>query len=264
MHVIGLLLLLASFSSHSSAQNAAPETPKPLDPNDPRLTFTFPIQPGGKPGKFQVQVNKAGEIAGVLVFRVESDIAPLQRFAGCSKNPDQWTTDTPDYDFPELLRHADLNFDGFEDIELVQNFSEHLGKGVYCIYLWDHRAGRYRYAPQVTDEIGVNPEPHPDNRTITTHEDWMGGSLRDSAYQWKREKLELTEQSSLLGDWSVQKDGQCGFTFTCRSLVKGKLVNTLNKSICTTDDMENLPDCPKAPAPHEPKGATGPPLPSPR
>jgi len=43
----------------------AQDQPKPINPNDPRLTFSFAIQPGGKPFRFVVELDKIGTIAGV-------------------------------------------------------------------------------------------------------------------------------------------------------------------------------------------------------
>jgi hypothetical protein len=33
----------------------------------------------------------------------------------------------------ELLKHQDLNFDGFEDVQLLQYYVPHLGKSIFCI-----------------------------------------------------------------------------------------------------------------------------------
>jgi hypothetical protein len=81
-----------------------------------------------------------------------------------------------------FLKHADLNFDGFEDVQLLQYFHPHLATSVFCIYLWDHSAGRFRYAPEIP---AINPLPHPENKTITVHQDLFGGVFSDSTYRWE-------------------------------------------------------------------------------
>jgi hypothetical protein len=150
-----------------------------------------------------------------------------------------WT----DAELAQLVVHADVNFDGFEDLELLQNYVPHLGKVLYCVYLWDRKSERFILSPEVSD-IAINLEAHAESRTLTTHEEWQGGNWRDSTYRWKGHKLELIEQNSLMGDWSLPQnaDQKCGVQFTCSRVVKGKMVTTLRKLVCTPD--ENLPDCP--------------------
>ena len=47
-----------------------------------------------------------------------------------------------------LVRHADYNFDGYEDLELLQYVNDHLGKSLFCVYLWDDKAGLFRHDQQ--------------------------------------------------------------------------------------------------------------------
>jgi hypothetical protein len=54
----------------------------------------------------------------------------------------------------------------------------------------------------------------------------------------------LIEQDGLYGDGSTQTDKKCGFEFSCNRLINGKMVTTLEKPICTNEEMENLPTCP--------------------
>jgi len=65
------LALLLLFSA------AAQDRVKPLDPEKGRTKYSFPIVPGGKPFRFQVQLDKEGNVTGVDVFR-EGDTAPFQ------------------------------------------------------------------------------------------------------------------------------------------------------------------------------------------
>jgi hypothetical protein len=133
-------------------------------------------------------------------------------------------------------------------------FEGHLDTKVYCIYLWDKDSGLFRYEPGKVPAI--NPVPHPENKTITAHQDWSGGAWKESTYRWKGSETELIEQDTLYGDGSTQTDKDCGFTFTCSRLINGKMVTTLEKPICTQEEMDNLPECPDAAAPPEPNAIT--------
>ncbi len=54
---------------------------------------------------------------------------------------DEVTDGWQQYEIDMLINHADLKFDGFEDLELLQNYIPHLDKKLYCIYLWENKAG---------------------------------------------------------------------------------------------------------------------------
>jgi hypothetical protein len=251
---LGLLALLVSSLLSVYNCTAAQDVSKPLDPHKARITYSFPIEPGGKPLRFEVELGKASRTSGVSVFR-ERDSSPFQNLPACKGDlTDEFTGYDKSLDF---LKHADLNFDGFEDLELLQHYIPHLDKKLYCIYLWDSKAGRFSYSPDLT-QLAVNIEAHPESKTITTHEDWQGGAWQESTYRWNGGKLELIEQNGLFGDWSLQTDAKCGFTFSCSRLVKGAMLTTLEKPVCTADEMDHLPDCPTAaapPAPTAPKSA---------
>lgn len=125
----GLLVLLASFLSNVR-HAVAREQPKPLDPNKARATYLFPIQPGAKPFRFKVELDQASTVTGVSVFR-DGDSSPFQTLPACK---DALTEKLTEYDKElELLAHADLNFDGFEDVQLLQYYHPSLGTKVYCI-----------------------------------------------------------------------------------------------------------------------------------
>ncbi len=226
---------------------------KPLDPNDPQLTFSFPIRPGEKPFRFKVNLDKAGSVADVSIFH-EGVSTPFQTLKACGRAglTEPINEDWGGYYISNLLGHADLNFDGFEDLELLDYAIPHLDKKIYCIYLWDEKASLFRYSKELTD-ISVNLEAHPESKTLTVSEDWQGGAWHESTYRWKGGKLELIEENSLLGDWSLQEDGKCGFEYTCSRPIKGKMVITLEKPVCTSEEMDNLPDCPVADATPAPK-----------
>jgi hypothetical protein len=189
-----------------------------------------------------VGLNQAGHVTGVSVFRA-GDSVPLQTLPKCALAdlPDPATESLPEFGNNPLLKHADLNFDGFEDLELLTYDVPHLDKKLYCIYLWDNKAGRFRYSNALS-ELAVNPVPQPLNKTITMHEKWQGGLWTESTYRWNGAKPELIEQNSLLGDGVLRSDQQCGLTFSCSRLVNGRMVTTLEKHVCSPSDA--LPDCP--------------------
>jgi hypothetical protein len=219
---------------------------KPIDPNDAGLTFTFPIHPGNRPLRFRLELNKQGFVSGISVFGPDHSKL-LQSVASCGVGDETYAEFEKQTSDP-LLKHADLNFDGFEDLELLYEYVPHLGKNLYCIYLWDPKVGRFRYSSELT-KIGTNLEAHPEDKTLTTHEDWMFGPWQDSTYRWHAGKVELIEQRSLLGSWSVPVGGRkgCGFSYTCSRLISGKMVDTLKKPICQPEEMDDLPDCPATP-----------------
>lgn len=97
----------------------------------------------------------------------------------------------------------------------------------------------------------MNIVPHPENRTISLHDDWQGGTWQESTYRWNDGKLELIEKNSLVGDGSEQSDRGCGFLFICSRLVKGEMTTTLEKQVCSP--MDGLPNCPAATTTQEPK-----------
>jgi hypothetical protein len=222
--------------------NLATAQDNPHDPNDSRLSYSFPIQTGGPVFRFKVGLNKAGHVTGISVFRAE-DATPFQTLPRCAiiDIPEPTSEEWEAYGPSELLTHDDLNFDGFEDLELLTYSIPHLDKKMYCIYLWDNKAGRFRYSNALS-ELAVNPAPHPASKTITMHEDWQGGLWTESTYRWNGARPELIEQNSLLGEGSLKSNQMCRFTFTCSRLVDGTMLTTLNKRVCSL--TENLPTCP--------------------
>jgi hypothetical protein len=239
-----MLMLPAFVLSIASTPASAQDKAKLLDPNDSRLFFSFPIQSGGNAFHFKVELGKSGHVSGVSVFH-EGGSTPFQVLPKCASIdlPDPATEDWEAYEVSKLLTHADLNFDGFEDLELLTYYIPHLDKKLYCIYLWDTKTGRFRYSNALS-ELAVNPAPHPENKTITMHEDWQGGLWTESTYRWNGARPELIEQNSLHGDGSLRGNEKCGFDFTCSRLVNEKMVTTLEKRVCSP--MEDLPDCPAA------------------
>jgi len=240
---LGFLALGGGWDALAQTSTALPTQ------NDAGLTFTFPIQADGKPMRFHLELNNEGYISGVSVFGADQS-TQMQTLASCGVGDETYAEFGKQTDDP-LLKHADLNFDGFEDLELLYYYIPHLGKKLYCIYLWDPKTGRFSYSQEVT-QLAINLEAQPGSKTLTTHEDWMFGPWQDSTYRWHAGKLELVEQTSLLGSWSPPVGGRkgCGFTYTCSKLVGGKMRDTLVKPICKPEEMDDLPECPSTPSKH--------------
>jgi hypothetical protein len=222
-----------------AAAALAQQAPKPYDPVKGRVDYSFPVAAGGPAFRFHVQVDPAGVITGADVFAPGATV-PLQTLASCRKD---LAEPFNEYDQDrELLRHADLNFDGFEDLELLQYFHPHLATSIYCIYLWDPAAGRFRHAPDIP---GTNPEVHPESRSMTVHQDWMGGVYADTTWRWNGTKYEEVESS---GRSSGSDDPKCSFTDHCERLIGGKMVTTLRRPVVCEDDRVDPPlDCPLQP-----------------
>jgi hypothetical protein len=201
-------------------------------------TYLFAVQPGGKPFRFKVELDQASAVTSVSVFR-DGNSGPFQTLPACK---DAITENLTEYDEKlELLEHADLNFDGFEDAQLLQFYNPHLGTKLYCIYVWDKGSRRFRYAPEIP---AVNPVPHPEDKTITVHQDWQGGPYADSTYRWTGAKFELIEQH---GRWYGSDDPRCGFTDHCEKLVSGKMITTLRRPATCSDNRPDPPlVCPTA------------------
>jgi hypothetical protein len=239
-----LLLSVLALSTRVAAQDRL----KPLDPSKARTTYSFPVLPGGKPFRFKVELDQTSTVTGVSVFR-EGDTSPFQTLPACK---DAITEELTEYDEErELLVHADLNFDGFEDVQLLQFFHPHLGTKVFCIYAWDNKSGRFRAAPEIP---AVNPVPHPESKTLTVHQDWQGGVYADSTYRWTGAKFDLIEE---YGRVYGSNDSKCAFTDHCDKLINGKMVNTLSRAVVCSDDRPDpqlvCPATARRPAANAPK-----------
>jgi hypothetical protein len=221
---------------------------KPLDPEKGRTKYEFPVVPGGKPFRFHVRMDKEGNVTGVDVFR-PGEAAPFQNLPACK---DDISEPFSEYDDErDLLEHDDMNFDGFEDIELLQFFHPHLGTKIYCIYTWDNKAARFRHAPDIPN---MNPVANPETKTITVHQDLQGGVYSDKTYRLMAGKFELTDES---GRVYGSDNSKCGFTDYCNKLINGKMVTTLWRPVVCSDNREDpdlvCPVNPKGPARNAPK-----------
>ncbi len=224
-------------ASVSASVSVAQELRKPLDPAKARTSYEFPIRSGEEAFRFQVQIDTRGVVTAVSAFRPGESQA-FQTLASCHKDLN-FALDEYD-DERELLIHADLNFDGFEDLELLQEFDSHNGTSVYCIYVWDRKQAGFRHEPAIPE---INPSPDTENKTILVHQDWQGGPYSDTRYRWNGPKLEVVETS---GRVSGSNDPDCAFTDYCSRLINGKMVSRRVKSGCSNQADAELV-CPQFP-----------------
>jgi hypothetical protein len=146
-------------------------------------------------------------------FPAGTDRVPFQTLSPCNKELPLTLYEGDDR--LRLVRHADFNFDGFEDLETLQYVNDHLAKSAFCVYLWDNGSGRFREEPQL---LG-NPHPDPKNKTIFTHDEYAGGLYTDSTYVWNGAKLRLIATRGLL---LGSRKPECGFTSFCSQKWKDK------------------------------------------
>jgi len=204
------------------------DAPKPLDPGKARTNYSFAVRSGAEPFRFQVHIGSKGIVTGVSIFRGKDPI-PFQSITAC---------ETPAWGLLEgdegvdLVKAADLNFDGFLDLQLLQSLEHHTGKLGYCIYTWDRKAGLFRYAPEIP---GLNPIAHPENKTITVHEDFYGVPYNDRTYRWSHGKMVLVADD---GRTEGSENPKCHSTDYCMRLIKGEMVVTTEKPA----QCEGLPD----------------------
>jgi hypothetical protein len=216
---------------------AAQQPVKPLDPAKAKTRYSFPLRSGEEPLRLEVQVNQSSTVTGVEVFRFGQS-EPFQVLPAC-KRKDDLTMQLTEYDAErELLKHQDLNFDGYQDVELLQYYVPHLGKSLFCIYAWDAREDRFTAAPEIPD---TDPVAHPETKTISVHEDFFGGVFTDSIYKWSGSKLVLTLESGRL--YGSDRPG-CGFTDFCRQVINGQLVDTASRPSGCGDTPDKQLICP--------------------
>lgn len=224
MNPVGLAAVLLALQL--LAQDRVPLLP----PEQARADYSFAIAPGTPPLRFHVNVDSSSTITGVSVFRENAE-QPSQTLPACNND---LTMQLDEYDRDrELLKHGDLNFDGFEDLELLIYFVPHLGKSVFCIFMWNQKAQQFRYEPGMPGD----PVPHPDTKTITNHEDWFGCVWKDSTYHWiAPHKLELLEEHGRLYGSNNTK---CGFTDFCSRLIDGKMRTIAEQpAVCEGEDED--------------------------
>jgi len=126
-----------------------------------------------------------------------------------------------------LIEQADFNFDGYDDLKLLQFYHPHLGKSIFCVYLWDEKRSQFRYDPQIPMP---DPIPHPENRTVTTHDEFMGGTSSDSVYVWLAGKLIPIAEWGLANEFGQAVANEaCPWTAWCTKRINGKMRSVARK-----------------------------------
>ncbi|MBZ5727628.1 MAG: hypothetical protein LAP87_21850 [Acidobacteriia bacterium] len=138
-----------------------------------------------------------------------------------------------------LVEHADFNFDGFEDVELLQFRHPHLGKSIFCVYLWDDKAGQFRYEPQIPMP---DPIPHPENKTITTHNEYFGGTQSDSVYVWVGRTVTEIATWGLANEYGMPGGNpNCPWTAYCYKRINGKMRTvSMKRTGCDGTDPQEV------------------------
>lgn len=249
---ISFLIAVLTFVIAPSPIGAQQDEPKPLKPNDPRLDFSFAVSPDAQPFRFHVDLDRKGTIKGVSAYR-RGETTPFQTLSSCGSFPDQIDTQWGWGDFTVLIAHADFNFDGYQDLELMQNYIPHLDTKVYCIFLWDNHAHLFRYSKELSEQ-GVNLEPDPKSKTLHARQDWMGGRREDRTYRWTGGYLELIEvQGEDPNGPDAVSHGKACDEIYCMQRIGGKLVTTTDKCV---EDGKPRPECPAAPQQPAPQPPT--------
>src|SRR5882762_6633864 len=121
------------------------QSKKPLDPNLAQTDYSFRVRPGADALSFHVETDASSTVTGVSVSH-DGHRDRFQTLSSCSKDLPMQLLEGDEK--LALVRHADFSFDGYDDLELLQYVNDHLGKSLFCVYLWDERTGRFRYEPQ--------------------------------------------------------------------------------------------------------------------
>lgn len=223
-----------------AARLAGQDRLRALDPAIARTRYFFTIVPGAKPFRFQVELDTSSAITGVFIFRPGVSRS-FQTLPACSDVPKLQLTEYDDK--RDLLKTADLNFDGFGDVQLLQDYSAHLGISIYCIYTWGQEKQRFKYAPEIPS---LDPVPHPKQRTITVHHELFGGTWTDETYLWKDSRFKLIERNGHFLYGST--DPHCLRSDYCSRLINGQMVTTAEKQTACDDGKDDVPlVCPGPP-----------------
>ena len=220
------------------------QQPRPLDSTTAKTEYALAVHPERPPLTIRIEIGAGGKIGDALVFR-QGGATPLQTLASCS--PDLTMELYQGDEDKVLVEQADFNFDGYDDLKLLQFYHPHLGKSIFCVYLWDEKTSKFRYEPQIPMP---DPIPHPESRTITTHNEYMGGSWSDSVYIWLAGKL------IPIAEWGLANEGgttganaNCAWTAWCAKRINGKMRNVaMKRTGCNATDPEPVKCTPPPPS----------------
>jgi hypothetical protein len=234
-------LLLVAFTA--SAQEA-----HPLDSRTAKTEYSVTVRPGRPPLKIRVEIGATGKIGDALVFKGGSS-TPFQRLTSCE--PDLAMELYQGDKETVLVDHADFNFDGSEDLKLLQFYHPHLGKSIFCVYLWDEKTGRFRYEPQIPMP---DPVPHPETKTLTTHDEYFGGTSSDAVYVWSGDKVIKIAEWGLANEGGEVGKEKCPWTAWCSKRINGEMKNLVMKSTgCDDTDPEPIICTPPPTSVYSPK-----------
>jgi hypothetical protein len=231
--IIGIVIL-------ASSKPLSAQLKKPLDPNSALTQYSFSIRKDLEVN-VRVKLDATSTINGLSISRGGEKV-PFQELPPCNDSLRMQLYEGDEA--LELVAHADLNFDGFEDLKVLQYINDHLGKSLYCVYLWDNGTGRFREEPTLS-QIG-NFTPDPQAKIISAHEDYFGGVYKDSTWMWNGGKLVLIAESGLLSG-SDKRD--CGFTFYCNRRINGRMRSLVEKPYGCEIQPDVQLDCPASSVP---------------
>ncbi|MEO8371911.1 MAG: hypothetical protein ABI806_22180 [Candidatus Solibacter sp.] len=123
----------------------------------------------------------------------------------------------------------------------MQYYHHHLGKSIFCVYLWDEKASKFRYEPQIPMP---DPVPHAESKTITTHDERMGGTSADAVYVWSGNKIIEIAEWGLANDFGmVGANANCPWTAWCSKRINGKMRRVAMKSTGCNDTAQAPVQC---------------------
>jgi hypothetical protein len=200
------------------------QSKKPLDPQRANTVYKFELHPGHRL-TLRVRLDDKSTIKTVDVYR-ENEPTPFQTLPACAYGGPMQLFEGDEQ--LALVEHADMDFDGYQDIKILTYLNEHLGKKVFCIYVFSAKANQFRFEKQL---LIADPIPHPETRQVTSHSEYFGGTFEDSTYEWHGSALVLIAQE---GTRDNPKNPECGpVHFSTRLSVTGEMLTTEDDSICS-------------------------------
>lgn len=126
-----------------------------------------------------------------------------------------------------IVRFADLNFDGSQDIMLL-DWAGATGNKGYVVWLFDPGSRRFVFSHELTGPSNV--EPHPEDRTLTTFATGgAAGTICDGErYRWVDNRPVLVRQVSQ--DWD---DKTKAYVRVIREPEQGRLVIVRREARCS-------------------------------
>jgi hypothetical protein len=214
-------ILLCGDRAHSQLK-------KPLDPKMANTSYTFEVRPGLR-FTFHVELDETSTIRAVTVFR-ENERTPFQTLPACDYTGRMQLFEGDEQ--TAIVEHGDLNFDGYQDVKLLTYLNDHLGKKIFCVYLWAGNTNHFRYEKQL---LIADPIPHPETKSITSHSEYQGGTFADSTYEWRGTKLVLVAED---GTRDNVRYPECGPIHFSRRLVNGRILTT-DEDSATCSEHQN-------------------------